>query len=298
MPAWSMDVESARRGGSARARLMLRSLHQDAEVLMFVDADTDEVFRLDVGSSLLVTQTLGLAYDGARILLSKRAPESPETDLMCHELATGARRSFGRLFELSAAAFSPTSDEVAVCASDTDGSVMLAVLDVGAGAWRTLAASASLTSWSSTITWSPDGKHIAVDYFSMDDVESVAVIDVASGALVQTHAGVCLINHSNGVWLDASRLILVGDDGAIDTSPYSVLDISEGSLTPFGDRRHDGLLQAVVGDALVWSIKGPNGLTVLEASRIDGSERRQIATVSPEFVLERMEIAPAVWRMP
>src|SRR5581483_385052 len=110
--------------------------------------------------------------------------------------------------------------------------------------------------------------------------------------------GVCLINHSNGVWLDASRLILVGDDGAIDTSPYSVLDVFDGSLTPFGNRRQDGLLQAIVGDALVWSAQGPNGLKVIEASRIDGSERRQIASVSPEFVLERMEIAPAVWRMP
>lgn len=295
MPGWSVNVDSARRGGIGRARLMLRAVHPDRDVLLFVDADSDEVVRLDIESPPLLTQTLGLSHDGTRILLSNRPPDRPETYLVCHELATGRQRSYDGLFELSAAAFSPDGREVAVSASDPDGLVMLAVLDLDTGAWRSLPASARLTTWSSTITWSPDGKFVVLDYYSADDVDSVAVVDAGSGGLVEAHEGACLINNSNGVWLDASRLILVGDDDADDISHYSVLNTSDGSLTRLGERRQDGLLTAVVGDALVWTTHGSTGLTGIEVSDMDGSGRRAIATVSPELPLERMEVAPAVW---
>jgi WD40 repeat protein len=295
MPGWSVNVDSARRGGVGRARLMLQAVHPGHSMLMFIDADTDEVVRLDIESPPLLTQTLGLSYDGTRILLSNRPPDRPETYLACYELATGQQRSYGGLFGLRTAAFSPDGREVAFSGTGPDGSVILAVLDLGTGARRRLPASAQLTSWSSTITWSPDGKFIVVDYYSADDVESVAVIDAGSGGLADAHEGACLINNSNGVWLDASRLVLVGDDDADDTSPYSVLNISDGSLTRFGERRQDGLLKAVVGDALVWTTHGSIGLTGIEVSDMDGEGRRVIATVSPELPLERMEVAPAVW---
>jgi WD40 repeat protein len=296
MPQWSVNVESARRGGVERARLMMHVLHPYRLTLLFVDADSDEVFRLDVESPSLLAQPLALSHDGTRILRSNGYLDTPETDLVCHELATGRQRSYGGLLGLHSAAFSPDGREVAASTSDLDGLVTLAVLDLDSGEWRRLSASDRLTAGSPTVTWSPDGKFIVVNYYSEDDAESVAVVDAGSGDLVEAHEGICLIDSSNGVWLDAARLLLVGDDDAFEDSPFSVLNVSDGSLTGFGERREEGLLQAVVGDALLWTMKSPSGsVASIEVSDLDGSGRRVITTVSPELMLGRIEVAPAVW---
>lgn len=296
MSHWTVDVDSARRGGLDRARLMIHVLHPERLILLFGDAERDDVVRIDIESPPSTSRPLALSQDGTRVLLSIGSPSTPETDLVCRELATGAQRSHGGLLGLQSAAFSPDGREAAASLSDLDGSVTLAVLDLESGTWRRLSASDELTSASQTVTWSPDGKFIVVDYISADDEDAVAVVDTSSGDLVQAHERVCLINSSNGAWLDAARLVLVGNDAGFDESPFRVLSVYEGTLTAFGERRQEGILRAVVGDALLWTTNDPSGsATGVEVSNLDGAGRRVIAALSPALPLGRVEVAPLAW---
>jgi hypothetical protein len=293
---WSLNAQTARRSGLDHASMMLAARQPDRTMLLFIDAQSDEVFALDIEALERETQALALSPRGDRILLSRRVPRSPETLLVCRDLASGRERVYDGLFQVVSAAFSPDGGAAAVATAGLDGPVTLIVFDLDSGARRVLPLADHLAGLQTAVTWSPDGTALAVGGYSPDDEEMVVFVDDQDGCLVAAYPGACLVDSSNGMWLDASRLVLVGDDSAPGgTGRFGVADFRDGSYTAFDDRPLPGLLEAVIGDTLVWSTRLATGeMNAIEVTAMDGSGQRAVAVVDPPLSRRRLEVAPAL----
>lgn len=121
--------------------------------------------------------------------------------------------------------WSPSGDRIAVVVGrpEEQPNSTLIVFDASGELWR----SANLRAPS--VSWSPDGSHVAVSQYGEIDTRSTLVLDARSGARVTTHTGVTaqwttrgLIGFDSGVidptqqrfrqWIDNS-IYLVGDAG-------------------------------------------------------------------------------------
>ena len=274
--------------------------------VLALDAEHDEFVRLPLDPSRH-GEMLALAHDGRHLLV-----RGPTDDIRTrfvvgiYTLGTGDLRFYddGPDGADYVASLSPDGRDIAtlVCADNEDhvatwtddpysSLAAVSLIDVSTGDRRRIwTGPAGGWGAESTIRWSPDGAHIAVNYLKwideIDDSDDATVVIERDGTLVD-HIADSMIPQSNGAWLDDTELAII-DTHSDTTENLSVVDVRTGSRRTVGGVR--SLINAVLDDRLIMIDTSVTDRYRLASYRFDGTDEQPFITVPPRLHL--FDIAP------
>ncbi|MFJ6216130.1 TolB family protein [Streptomyces sp. NPDC092296] len=217
---------------------------------MLAGTDSGGLVRVPGMSPESVTRPLALSRDGARVVLCTGRIDRPERQLVVRTLATGEQRVFDALADGTAryAALSPDGGRLAVLSDDaSEVHASVTVTDLAGGAVRRLWLAEGEASAEGAVSWSPDGRLLAVTYLADGEFAATAILEVADGRQLAFYDELLTLGSANGSWSDDRELVLVEEDPEEDVPPLFVRDVLSG-----GTVRHDWNSEQRGGVLAVW----------------------------------------------
>lgn len=250
-----------------RASVLLGVDQAGERVAVALDADRDEFVRLPALPAGRGWELLALSPDGTQLLYLDRHGTSSLGGLFLHTLATGQRQ----VFDASAdgrtvlAALSPDGRGIATLSLPHDpsqphdpdaGLAAVGIIDTTTGRQRRLWARPGTWARGSTVSWSPDGQLIAVNYMTLDEADATVVLD-PTGHEVGHYDDVVISTSPNGAWLGPRELICGHDHP--DGWNLTALNLVDGTHRVLGPR--GAMPIGRIGDRLIASptssVSGP-----------------------------------------
>lgn len=286
-PLWEFDLESTVVRSLERGLVLVR-INREGETGAVLDAARGGFVRLpsSPGWALL---PLALSWGGDLVLMqASRAESQPGGVLVLCSLATAAQRTFAMPGGWTHnAALSPNGRMLAMTGDD-GSAAWVTLTDVDVGTQRRLWTAEGVPS---ALSWSPDGRHLAVscevdDGFSAD----TTVIDVATGATAARFPGFETLNSPNGCWIEKGALALSPFDSGDGPGPFAVADVDRGGIRQYAARPREwtGGCHAIIGGRLIQSFwdKG------VYSTGLDGSNPRQLLSVAAARAVTVVDVAP------
>jgi hypothetical protein len=186
---------------------------------------------------------------------------------------------------------SPDAGRVAVLSTARDGAV-LAVVDVATGARWPIWSAPGGWSAESGVSWSSDGRRIAVTYLEEDAEEdeerAVTVVVDPAGTVLARLVDANVPPASHGAWTgDGDLAVTHEDDGELH-----VVALSGAAPVAVGTG-HRGEVLAVVGDRLVTD-GSDRERTILLTTALDGTAPRPLVRVRPRLAVHFVDLAPTL----
>lgn len=307
---WQLSLDGLEVRRVARAGLLLQAYEvgRPERTVIVRDADDGAFSRVPYEPSLVLTEALSLSRDGRRIVSLCRELSGAKRDvLVVHTLADGSESRFaeGDDGRDQCAAFSPDGRSLAVLAATEvwapeghieENLLIVEILDPATGGRRRLWTGPGFVSAEAAISWSPDGRLIAVLHEDPDEQPVVTVIQADDGRTVSDLGDLEVVGTPQGMWHGNRQLFAVpqypDDDGHM---PLLVVDVDHGVSRRI-DRRG----------------RPPHGCSALHAGRmigpfpphgigtadLDGGNPRLLLTHHPMTQVQVVDIAPDAAPLP
>jgi hypothetical protein len=298
-----IDVSSLAEGRPRRADMVVHlRAHDGAVRLVARDPVTGRFVRLAVRRPLdawpmpgvpddAAIRPFGLSLDGSRLLVAD--PHAGGYRLCSLELASGAAVPLPAGIDADTAAFAPDGRRVAALHQDDD-SVAVTVLDTDTdtdtdAARRRVLWSAEGTVGDPILTWSPDGRFLAVNHLDPDDSEHTVVMDDA-GTLVADLPETAIVGSSWRAWTGEHDLLLVAEVWGAQDGPLPIvlLDPASGDRREVRQRDESGVLGALDGRLLRPADNGRR----IESTAFDGSDPRPVVDAGPAQAVSFFDAVP------
>jgi dipeptidyl aminopeptidase/acylaminoacyl peptidase len=308
-PPWDLAVDGLEVRRVARAGLLLQAYEvgRPERTVIVQDADDGAFARVPYEPSLALTEALALSRDGRRIISLCRELSGAKRDvLVVRTLADGSETRFAEGADGGdlCAAFSPDGRSLAVLAATEvwapEGHIeknllIVEILDPATGDRRRLWSGPGLAPAERAISWSPDGRFIAVVHLDPDEQFAVTVLDAGSGRLVRTFTEVEALGASQGAWLADHELVLFPEDFDEDRAPALILDVVTGAsrrVEQSGELPHG--CSAIGNGRMI----GPFPAHGIGTADLDGGNPRLLLTHDPMTQVQVVDIAPDAAPLP
>ncbi|GAA3221179.1 hypothetical protein [Nonomuraea helvata] len=295
--SWEIAFDAPASRPVRAARMVVAAHGLDRDAVLVLDADSDEFVTVPGLPAHLARNTVSLSSDGTRLVfLSRQDDGAGPMRVVLHALATGARQEFVS-DDFVRAALSPDGSRIAVLADLSNGPGIPGMGDEIAGiVLIETATGARQPLWSAegywqedAISWSPDGRLLAVTYLTLDDVITTVVLDL-SGKVIGVHEDRVALPGAHSVWMSDRELIVYPEPD--DDSPLIAIDVQTGSERRFTRRNFSGYL-AIAGGRVVRPGSSPERVVTTD---LNDTDERPFLTFRAAVSIEAIDIVPSAVR--